>query len=46
MLSPLAAKILVLSDGTRTIGDIIRECMDEGLLCTGMEVEEIAKVLV
>lgn len=46
MLSPLAAKILVLLDGTRTIGDIVRGCMDEGLPCTGMEVEEIAKALV
>ncbi|PIP25868.1 MAG: hypothetical protein COX32_01105, partial [Candidatus Moranbacteria bacterium CG23_combo_of_CG06-09_8_20_14_all_41_28] len=46
MLSPLAAQILVLLDGTRTIEEIVQECVNNDLLCNRTEVEEIAKALV
>lgn len=46
MLSPLAAKILALLDGTRTIDEIVDRCVGDGLLCSRMEAEEIAKALI
>lgn len=46
ILSPLAARILVLLDGNRTMKDIFFQCVDDGFLCSRIEVEEIAKALV